>query len=148
MLIRLLLLMFISIFLLVGCDKRVQQQTQQPNPTKIPSMDTSSFSSTPTAPTENITTITPKEESAIKEAINVYLSQQNSSLANATDIIFDKRDGEFVRVKLKPTHSSADTAIAFLKYKDTQWHVISIGTAFEMSFYLQNDIPQSLILGK
>lgn len=146
--IRLLIVFFVSMFLLAGCNKGIQQEQQKPNPTKISSIDTSSFSSQPSASSDKITSITTQEEDAIKEAINIYLTQQNSPMANATDVNFDKRDGDYVRVKLKPKQPASGPAIAFLHYKDNHWHVISIGTAFDISFYLQNDIPQSLILGK
>jgi len=83
---------------------------------------------------------------AVTQTILDYVKQHTAIPVSTIKLTNVVRDNNYVRVKVIPNDSNVDPAIAFLKYTNNKWQVLSMGTAFDDAFYQQYQIPKSLQL--
>jgi hypothetical protein len=74
---------------------------------------------------------TPGDDQELTTAINTFLHESESPLADRVSVEVSERDGDFARVTVTPNNpDAADQATAFLRHENGAWTLVSLGTAF------------------
>lgn len=131
---------------LTGCDKTPTFQHKKTD-VQLSNLNTSNFVDAPTTVQDSqTTTLSEDDRAAITQAILNYLKEKSAVSADDVKITVEKRSGDYARANVVPIKPVTDKATVFLKYESSQWVVLSLGTAFNINFYLKNEIPQELQL--
>lgn len=85
-------------------------------------------------------------KSAITRTILVYIKKHTAIPVSSIKITNVVQNNNYVRANVVPSDPVVDPAIAFLKYTNNHWRVLSLGTAFDAAFYQRYQIPEPLQL--
>lgn len=138
--------------LLSGCNRNNPSTQIQHKQTQMQlgNFNFSSFQNTNTGTSQALgtTQISADDQAKITQAVLTYIKVKSNVSADDVKVVVEKRDGDYARASVVPIKPVIDAATVFLKYQAGNWQVLSLGTAFDINFYLQNSIPQDLQLKK